>query len=163
MRSYCLVCPLVGSSIQGRHLHTGESQQWAIKVIERLEQLPYKKWLRKLELLNLAKKKAQREAWRKLIPKGKVQRKQSRPFQSGVPWQDLKYGRFSLSIRKLLFTVRVSFLQNIKKLSGNGREQLDLGVSNWGGGLDKMASRGPFQPPPFYDSVTGVQKHVKYW
>lgn len=47
---------------------------------------------------------------------------------------------------------RVPFIEDIQKLPGHG-----LGLHALGdlaqGGLDKMTSRGPFQPQPFCDSV----------
>lgn len=92
-----------------------------------------------------------------------------RPRGNGL---NLKHGRFHLNIRKLFSTMRItehcsrfprnfmesnSSLQILKK-SGYGPEHPILGGPAWARQMDKITSRGPFQPQPWCDSVKTEEK-----
>lgn len=56
----------------------------------------------------------------------------------------------------MLWTLHPQKYAKVQKPSGHGPEQLALGSPAWTRGLDKVTSRGPFQPQPYCDSVTYI-------
>jgi len=157
--------PALEPSAQEGHGPVGAGPEEATKMIQGLEQLCCEYRLRELGLFSLGKRRLRGDlraafqylkgGYRKdgdnLFSKACCERARSNVLK-------LREGRFRLDLRKKFFTMRV-----VKHWNRLLREVFDapsletfkarLGVLT-AGGLGWMASKGPFQPKAFHDSVT---------